>query len=935
MAEADGGGGKDFFIEGWVRDGKSVEQMQSIQTLREAEAAIKKEDAEIKGQLNKAQEALQDLSSKLSRTNDDLVLHKQQLEAKHSEQKFSLDGDRQKKLSNLTREAINDFLGARPESIEHERAVDVHFFAGEEGRTGTLFSGGEGAGSHDAKFKVQLRQSVKDLSDQAAKYWGLNPEQVFFLDRDGRIVPDDMRLNDIILPPVSPTATAGEGAQHEGDVGAGVGSMEPIQENQVALQSEPQSTALKSYVVKGRDYSLTLVRASTVLDKEDLEKPRGEQPVDFTFDVIALNEDLENTRKKRRDDAVTVQRAQLDDIPSLHALVQKGHEVKRKRHIDTAKRCFEVIVFLMYYVLFWVLLEPAEVDLLRDYGAVQHILDEMGTFMASDTSRPGLSTFHNITTFADYEDWIHGPVERTIQEDTLRPFGLYPVGITMRRYTAGSIETIDGFDYCGDVFEDNTTTGTTSEAFNTTSTSTTESSTTSLTTSTSTSTTTAPDDIEGNPTVTMTTTRTGLGCVDPALARCKSSRVVTVLDAVMQLGYSVPPCVPLYQEVVQDQLFRMGDPAFSWVQGTINDYAGGENLYVNRTNVTALDIDDLRFDTDGTTVPALSLVLFTYNPTMNAVHVLKFLTEFSPTASVIPSVHGETVKLSGLTWWETLVSVFVFLGSCLCLLMELGRALNNPFNTGEQKDGCTKWTLVFLTMPVLIATSVGLLEFRTAESSVSPIAMMLSESVDDYNTAVDTLYEWALLDYYTNILNLVILLLLNMLLVRYALVFFPQLRYVTQMVRTLMPSIVILVVLAAFAFFLLGLWPYGTYSGYEFKERTLLFSVITAVKVASGREELWFRLFEESGTIWAITSLVAFVAFTLILDNMPIVVMVSHLKEKSLRENYSYHHWWGLAKSKEKLSEDKLNPAKLGWDFTNPRKPKEPKEQRKISGYAF
>eukprot|EP00971_Amphidinium_carterae_P153212 3037323-Amphidinium_carterae.2 len=155
--------------------------------------------------------------------------------------------------------------------------------------------------------------------------------------------------------------------------------------------------------------------------------------------------------------------------------------------------------------------------------------------------------------------------------------------------------------------------------------------------------------------------------------------------------------------------------------------------------------------------------------------------------------------------------------------------------------------------------------------------------------------------------------------------------------------------------------------------RRLLFFVLTS---SVDYQDLWeglvsrfvlllaqvrFRLFEESGTIWAITSLVAFVAFTLILDNMPIVVMVSHLKEKSLRENYSYHHWWGLAKSKEhctqislqrpqvkhwllkseqyacqeKLSEDKLNPAKLGWDFTNPRKPKEPKEQRKISGYAF
>eukprot|EP00971_Amphidinium_carterae_P222971 4424390-Amphidinium_carterae.2 len=27
------------------------------------------------------------------------------------------------------------------------------------------------------------------------------------------------------------------------------------------------------------------------------------------------------------------------------------------------------------------------------------------------------------------------------QEDTLRPFGLYPVGITMRRYTAGAVAT--------------------------------------------------------------------------------------------------------------------------------------------------------------------------------------------------------------------------------------------------------------------------------------------------------------------------------------------------------------------------------------------------------------------------------------------------------------------------------------------------------------
>jgi len=211
----------------------------------------------------------------------------------------------------------------------------------------------------------------------------------------------------------------------------------------------------------------------------------------------------------------------------------------------------------------------------------------------------------------------------------------------------------------------------------------------------------------------------------------------------------------------------------------------------------------------------------------------------------------------------------------------------------------------------------------------------MTNSIADYNTAVDELYEYALLDYYTNILNLAILLLLNVLLVRYALVFFPQLRYVTQMVRGVMPKIAILVFLAGLGFFVLALWAYGTYSGYEFKERTLLFAIITSVKIASGREESWFRQFEESPTVWTIITVIAFVGFTLILDNMPMVVLVSHLKEKSLRENYSYHHWWGLAKSKEKMSEAKLNPAKLGWDFTNPRKPKEPKEEKKISGYAF
>merc|ERR1719271_905191 len=101
---------------------------------------------------------------------------------------------------------MSDYLELRPMGADDKRSVHVYFLTGEEVGS-ELHVGREGAGSRDATFIVTLSQTVQSLATQAAKYWGLNPEKVFFLDRDGRIVQGQMKLADIILPPVEKDAT--------------------------------------------------------------------------------------------------------------------------------------------------------------------------------------------------------------------------------------------------------------------------------------------------------------------------------------------------------------------------------------------------------------------------------------------------------------------------------------------------------------------------------------------------------------------------------------------------------------------------------------------------------------------------------------------------------------------------------------------------------
>merc|ERR1740130_2647368 len=150
------------------------------------------------------------------------------------------------------RGTLDNYLERRPTDVSDKRSVHVYFLTGEEVGS-ELHVGREGAGSRDATFIVTLNQTVQSLATQAAKYWGLDPEKVFFLDRDGRIVQGKMSLSDIILPPLEkdqedPTASASDSTAI---VPAGPSSTALANPGAAKGAADDQ---IASFTVKGRDY---------------------------------------------------------------------------------------------------------------------------------------------------------------------------------------------------------------------------------------------------------------------------------------------------------------------------------------------------------------------------------------------------------------------------------------------------------------------------------------------------------------------------------------------------------------------------------------------------------------------------------------------------------------------------------------------------------
>ena len=166
--------------------------------------------------------------------------------------------------------------------------------------------------SNSAIFEVGMRDTVRSLSDQAAKYWGLDPDNVFLLDRDGRVVAASMQLGEIIVP---------------------------------------DST---DFVVANWQYQFMLVRAGTVISIDNPSNPTGEKWQDFTFNHQSLKEQLIEIAKNRGDATTDMDAPELHEVPTLKHLISLGEEKLKRRRFDNVCRGLEVLFFMAAFILFFV-----------------------------------------------------------------------------------------------------------------------------------------------------------------------------------------------------------------------------------------------------------------------------------------------------------------------------------------------------------------------------------------------------------------------------------------------------------------------------------------------------------------------------------------------------------------------------------------------------
>ncbi|CAE7650867.1 unnamed protein product, partial [Symbiodinium pilosum] len=399
------------WVEGFDETGKPLERITKsdhLQDFQDLQRKMKKEEVELSKLLQKdilfVWEELEmlELQNKLKDCNDEFSQEKQQLEELRSQQRVTLD--------TVTRETIDRFLRRRPKNEDEQMMVDVHFLTGTETTGFNLHINGEGAGSRDAKFLIRLNEKVESLGRQAAKYWGLDPDKVFFLDGDGRIVLDNMDLVDIILPPVPASQSTTNLKSSASSSSVAVADDTQGKEGEASRERD-------FWMVKGRNYCLTLVRASTVLSKEDLNRPKGEKWEDFTFNERQLEKELENARKKRGGDDSEAAKVNMDVIPSLNDLMQQGQEKKRKKRADARCRLLEFSVFLLCQLLFLLSMIQPEImnpSLLLASDNVERIFSN---FTVSDRSSAFVAaspTFYDIVTAEQYWQWLTGPVQRTL-----------------------------------------------------------------------------------------------------------------------------------------------------------------------------------------------------------------------------------------------------------------------------------------------------------------------------------------------------------------------------------------------------------------------------------------------------------------------------------------------------------------------------------------
>mmetsp|Transcript_17030 Transcript_17030/g.31938 ORF Transcript_17030/g.31938 Transcript_17030/m.31938 type:complete len:962 (+) Transcript_17030:73-2958(+) len=958
---ADDGEEGEGFVEGFSAQGKSLDRLTTHKQLHELLKDVTEKKVSIENDVAKEQDELQKLINKLSKINDDYLRQNSSLSALRQSQKFVLNNDKKREVRGTMQLTLDTFLERRPTDLETERPVHVYFLAGEECGS-ELHIGREGAGSRDATFLVKLSQTVETLATEAAKYWGLDPKKVFFLDIQGRIVPGNMTLNNIILPPVGQEKKAddtAEGAPNTMNVsaltnGMSGGAMNGEPGHQLALDgakgsaivpaNEQEGSQEHLYTLRGRDYVLTLVRAKTVLDKEDLSMPKGEKWDDFTFDAAALNKDLEMTRLKRGDEDITAAQVGLDAIPSLFDLMKEGKMRKEKKRKDMWCRIVEFMLFLTMFGSFQYILAPESSWQHTMYTIGKNVRHNISAFTIAEQDVLGINNFEDIQSRVQYNAWLMGPLYRSVFPGGIDTFNVHVLVVQGRTYRSLNPVEMD-LNWCPEPVD--------YEFVNITSTSTSSTTTTSTTTLPETTTTTSTQTTtNGTESVAVSGT-----CIPYELRYCPTEGAVKVLKKGIELGQVVPGCESMYSknplEAWLENLASLD--AFTFVNGEVYTYIGGKLADFNFTDFYAWNdtMTDFKPSLTARPPPAKLVNVFVYQPSLEGLLVIQFLTEFSNSGPLINSVRERVLNFQNASTYEWIAYGVAIFFAIVILIMEMQRLLRWPerfvFEERGESVKCSPWIVLFVLLPTLLVLSLALRIYRSSleldipkltsstmvsedeEADQKMPTFLMKSMTTQWTESMKTMYNiesMMTIDGFFLLLNLVNFICMVSLFFRFLLMYFPYFSYITKMVRQVVKPLLVVLFMLTVALALFGVVFYVALSDKIFVYRNGLSTAMATIQFAHGGVVSWPQWYREHGWTFVIAMWAGFFVFTLNLNHFAVAVLVSHKKEAELVRNYSSHYFWQLIHRQKYGRCQELNPALVGWDFSG----KEPREVKEWPG---
>jgi hypothetical protein len=418
----------------------------------------------------------------------------------------------------------------------------------------------------------------------------------------------------------------------------------------------------------------------------------------------------------------------------------------------------------------------------------------------------------------------------------------------------------------------------------------------------------------------------------------------------MTKGQDIPACRAFYDTdpfvSALKTLYSMD--AFSFVTGRISSYVGGELHDLNMSssdawNTSAADFLPSYTGSGSSEALARLVNVLTYVPVLGGIQLSQFLTEFTLSGPVLTTTKSNVIRLDENYTLQVVLYPVCLVLSLVILLMELSRITGWPAKLffAEKKEACGLGSLLFFMVPVFLSLSLAikirlmsstddimkLTDYSMMPSGQEPPSLfppvMAKGGAVEWTVSEKMMAELQMKIWLGVVLMLVDLInFLFMMLIgfRYALVYFPQMKYTTEMIRrvtvpVLVNLLMLILALAAFnvVFFLV-------FSDQEFIYRNWLVTTISVVQFAHGGFMEWEQTYKDYAWTWYFLMLAAFLTFTLNLNNILIAVLVSHKKEAELHKNYSSHPFWQMLHRDHMQYGEKgeVNPALAGFDFGDP-----------------